>query len=72
MAPGAPLLWEEAPGNLAFRFQKGDRAAVEAAFAGAAATVEIALVNNRVVVAPIETRAAIGNHDRESDSFRSS
>ncbi|HUA55207.1 MAG TPA: hypothetical protein VMB81_23700, partial [Candidatus Sulfotelmatobacter sp.] len=36
LAPGAPLLWDEALGNRAFHFQKGDRAAVDAAFAGAA------------------------------------
>jgi carbon-monoxide dehydrogenase large subunit len=70
LAPDAPLLWEEAPGNLAFRFQKGDRAAVEAAFATAAETVELELVNNRVVAAPIEPRAAIGSHDAAENGFR--
>ena len=34
LAPGAPRLWDEAPGNLAFRFERGDRAAVDAAIAG--------------------------------------
>ncbi len=52
LAPGAPLLWDEAPGNLSYRFERGDKAAVEAAFAAAAHTVEIALVNNRLVVVP--------------------
>ncbi|SDR61711.1 carbon-monoxide dehydrogenase large subunit [Rhizobiales bacterium GAS113] len=70
LEPGAPLLWEEAKGNLAFRFQKGDRGAVAAAFAKAAATAEIELVNNRVVVAPIEPRAAIGYYDAAEDAFR--
>jgi carbon-monoxide dehydrogenase large subunit len=56
----APAIWDEAPGNLCFRFQRGDRDAVEAAFARAAHRVEIELVNNRVVPAPIEPRAAIG------------
>ena len=59
----APLLWDEAPGNLSYRFERGDKAAVEAAFAGAAHVVEIELVNNRLVVAPIEPRAAIGSYD---------
>ncbi len=58
LAAEAPLLWEEAPGNLSYRFERGDKAAVDAAFAGAAHTVEIELVNNRLVVAPIEPRAA--------------
>src|SRR5215211_6065549 len=34
LAPSAPRVWEQAPGNQAFRFERGDRAAVEAAFAG--------------------------------------
>src|SRR5438270_7899528 len=67
LAAGAPLLWEEAPGNLSYRFERGDKAAVGAAFAGAAHIVEIELVNNRLVVAPIEPRAAIGHYDAAGD-----
>jgi len=67
LAPGAPLLWDQAPGNRAFRFQKGDRAAVDAAFAAAAHVVALELVNNRLVVAPIEPRAAIARYDAASD-----
>ena len=66
---GAPRLWDEAPGNLAFRFEKGDKAAVDAAMAAAAHVVDIELVNNRLVVVPIEPRAAIGRYDAASDSF---
>jgi aerobic carbon-monoxide dehydrogenase large subunit len=69
LAPGAPLLWDAATGNLSYRFERGDKAAVEEAFAAAAHVVEIALVNNRLVVAPIEPRAAIGGYDAASDSF---
>ena len=69
LASGAPQLWEEAPGNLSYRFERGDRAAVEAAIAGAAHVVEIELVNNRLVVAPVETRSAIGKHDPATLSF---
>jgi aerobic carbon-monoxide dehydrogenase large subunit len=67
LGAGAPLLWDEAPGNLAYRFERGDVAAVDAAFAGAAHRVEIELVNNRLVVAPIEPRAAIGHYDAAAD-----
>ncbi len=56
--PGAPLLWDT--GNQSFHFQRGDRAAVQAAFAGARHVVALQLVNNRLVIAPIETRGAIG------------
>ncbi len=63
---GAPVLWEEAPGNLAFLFRAGDRAATDAALGAAAHVSELALVNNRVLATPIEPRAAIGRYDRES------
>ncbi|GAA0583558.1 xanthine dehydrogenase family protein molybdopterin-binding subunit [Craurococcus roseus] len=69
LAPGAPEVWEEAPGNRAFRFERGDRAAVEAAFARAAHTVSLDLVNQRLHAAPIEPRAAVARHDPASDSF---
>src|SRR5208283_35929 len=67
LLPGASAIWDEAPGNLCFRFQRGDQAATQAAFAGAAQIVEIDLINNRVVPAPIEPRAAIGNYDPAAD-----
>ena len=69
LKPDAPLLWPEAPGNSAFLFRKGDGAAVAAAMASAAHVVECDLINNRVVAAPLETRAAIGFHDRKTDQF---
>jgi aerobic carbon-monoxide dehydrogenase large subunit len=67
LRPGVPAIWDEAPGNLSYRFQKGDRAATEAAFAGAAHIVEIELINNRLVPTPIEPRAAIGSYDAATD-----
>jgi len=69
LAEEAPLLWDEAPGNLSYRFERGDKPAVDATFAAAAHIVEIELVNNRLVVAPIEPRAAIGSYDAAADSF---
>ncbi len=69
LAAEAPMLWEEAPGNLSYRFERGDKAAVDAAVAKAAHIIEIELVNNRLVVAPIEPRAAIGHYDAAADSF---
>src|SRR5271169_5697357 len=69
LAEEAPQLWEEAPGNLSYRFERGDKPAVDATFAAAAHIVEIELVNNRLVVAPIEPRAAIGSYDAAADSF---
>src|SRR6516225_2250220 len=69
LAARAPLLWDEAPGHLAYRFERGNRPAVDTAFATATHIVEIELVNNRLVVAPLEPRAAIGTYDAAADSF---
>jgi carbon-monoxide dehydrogenase large subunit len=62
-APGAPLVWQDAPNNLCFDWQAGDSAQTEAAFAGAAHVTRLRLVNNRVVVASMETRAALAEFD---------
>ena len=59
LAPGAPAIWPEAPGNLVFRFEKGDRAATDSAFARAANVVALDLYNNRVHALPIEPRACV-------------
>jgi carbon-monoxide dehydrogenase large subunit len=61
--PGAPLLHDEAPGNVSFQWEGGDRTATDAIFDNAAHIVRTRLINNRVVVSPIETRAAIGEWD---------
>jgi carbon-monoxide dehydrogenase large subunit len=66
LAPGAPLLWDEVPSNLSFRFQKGDPGAVRAALARAAHVVELDLINNRLIIAPTETRAAIGRFEHDT------
>lgn len=66
LAPGAPLLWDEVPSNLSFRFKKGDPGAVRAALARAAHVVELDLINNRLIIAPTETRAAIGRFEHDT------
>lgn len=67
LAADAPVLWDEAPGNLAFQFEKGDPQAVAAAFAAASHSVTLELVNNRVMALPLEPRAAIGTYDAACD-----
>ena len=59
--PGAPLVWEEAPGNACFVWQAGNAAATDAAFAAAAHTVRLDTLNNRIHVGSLETRGAIGS-----------
>jgi carbon-monoxide dehydrogenase large subunit len=58
-APGATQLHAEAPGNLVVRFQRGNEAAVDAAFEAAAHCVALDLENHRVACAAIEPRAVI-------------
>ena len=58
LAARAPRIWDSA--NQSYRFQKGDPAAVKAALEFAVHVVEIEVVNNRLVIAPMESRAAIG------------
>ena len=69
LAPGAPAIWEEAPGNLAFQLGKGDADAVARAMKQAAHVVEIEVMNNRVVVAPIEPRAGIARYDAATQTM---
>lgn len=70
LAKDAPQIWPEAPGNLAFHYERGDRAAVATAFASAPHTVSLDLVNNRVVAASLETRAALAEHDPATGRMR--
>src|SRR4051812_30915523 len=51
--PGAPSIWPEAANNIAFQFNRGEIAPVEAAIRSAAHVVECELVNNRVIAAPL-------------------
>ena len=69
LADGAPALWAQAPGNLAFHFQKGDRDAVARAMKEAAHVVAVEVMNNRVVVVPIEPRAGIARYDAATDTI---
>jgi aerobic carbon-monoxide dehydrogenase large subunit len=61
MREDAPLLHEAAPGNVCFRFARGDEAAVRKAFAGAAHVVRLDLTNNRLIGAAIEPRAVLAD-----------
>lgn len=68
-AEGAPLVFDEVPGNLAFDTAIGDEAAVDAAFARADRTVSLTLVNNRLVTNFMEGRACIGEFDPASQRW---
>ncbi len=59
---GAPLIYDDVPGNLALDYHYGDAEAVNAAFAVAAHVTRLKLVNSRVVVNAMEPRAAVASY----------
>src|SRR6266566_3675288 len=61
--PGTPRVWEEAPDNISFVYLEGDKAATDAAFAGAAHIVKRKFVINRVTAATMEPRGSIGDYN---------
>jgi len=61
--PGRPQLHDEAPDNVVFDWEHGDRAATDAAFAKAAHVTKHRLINNRLVSNPMEPRAALAEWD---------
>ena len=69
MADGAPLVWDDAPGNVAFDWETGDKAKVDELFAKADKVVAIDLVNNRIVVASMESRACNASYDAATGRF---
>ncbi|MGE5539220.1 MAG: xanthine dehydrogenase family protein molybdopterin-binding subunit [Gemmatimonas sp.] len=69
LAPGAPLVWDEAPGNVLVDTLFGDADATERAFASADHVVTMDFHVGRVTAVPLETRAALGVFDAESGRF---
>ncbi len=69
LAPGAPLVWPDRPGNLAFEVMFGDRERNEAAFASAAHVTELKLVNQRLVTNYMEARGVVARYDNTRDHY---
>ncbi len=67
--PGAPQLYDEAPGNVILDFKFGDHAAVDAAFAKAAHITRMKIVNSRIVVCAMEPRSALAEWDATEGRF---
>ncbi len=66
---GAPLLYDEVPGNIALDYHYGDKDKVADAFAKAAHVVKLPLINQRLVVNSIEPRSAIGEFDAKDEKW---
>jgi carbon-monoxide dehydrogenase large subunit len=67
--PGAPAVWDQAPDNVAFVWEAGQRDAVAQAFERAAHITRLDFVVTRVAAAPLEPRAAVGEYDRRTGRY---
>ena len=68
-AGGAAVVWTEAPGNVIYTLQMGDKAKTDAAFANAAHVETLSVINNRVSANAMEPRASIGLYERETRRY---
>ena len=72
--PGAPQIWAEAPGNLAVDWIGASgspeaRQELDAIFAAAAHVARVRLVNQRIVMAPMEPRGALALYEPGDDRY---
>ncbi|MET0878646.1 MAG: xanthine dehydrogenase family protein molybdopterin-binding subunit [Tardiphaga sp.] len=65
--PNAPQVWPTHAGNVLFDVPIGDKQAVDAVFATAPVVAEVKIVNPRVIINYMETRAAICEYDAKRD-----
>jgi len=64
--PGAPVVWEGAPDNVAAAMSYGDAGAVDAAFAKAAHVVSLEVVSQRLVPSAMEPRSSIAEVEKKT------
>jgi carbon-monoxide dehydrogenase large subunit len=69
LEPGAPLLWDEALGNLGLDIELGDEAATAAAFDCAAHVVRLETWAQRVTGVPMEPRTNLAEYDPASGRY---
>ena len=67
--PGAPLLYDHIPNNVALDYHYGDTAKIDAAFASAAHVTKLDIVNNRVAVVSMEPRTALAAYDNGAERY---
>ncbi|HET7882498.1 MAG TPA: xanthine dehydrogenase family protein molybdopterin-binding subunit [Acetobacteraceae bacterium] len=69
LAAGAALVHDDVAGNICYDWHIGDKAVVDAAFAGAAKVVKLELLNNRLIPNAMEPRAAVSECDAHSGDY---
>ena len=67
--PGAPLIYDDIPNNIALDYQHGDPEKVAEALKNSAHVVRLPLVNQRIMVAAMEPRSAIGEYDGKNEHW---
>lgn len=65
----ASLVWPDTGTNQAFEIGQGDKAEVDAVFAGAANVSTIDVINNRMISNYLDTRGCIAEFDKESGRY---
>lgn len=65
----AGKVWDEAPDNVCFVFELGDKDKTDAAFASAHHVTKLDINITRVSVAPMEPRACIGDYDQYDERY---
>jgi len=69
LAPGAPQLHADIPGNLCFDFEYGDEAKTTQAFAQAAHVTQLTLESNRMIGNPMEPKACLAAYDAATGTW---
>jgi carbon-monoxide dehydrogenase large subunit len=67
--PGAPVLYDHIPNNVALDYHYGDTHAVEAAFASAAHVTKLDIENTRVAVVSMEPRCALATYEKSGGRY---
>ena len=69
LAAGAPIVRTKGADNVCFRWQIGDAAATDTAFASAARVVRQRLINQRLIPVAMEPRASLATYVRATDEL---
>jgi carbon-monoxide dehydrogenase large subunit len=69
LAPGAPLLHDSVPGNLALDYIYGDEAATADAIGRAHHVTKLTLESTRVIGAPMEPKSCVVSYDAATGSY---
>lgn len=66
-ADGSPQIWPQAPKNICFDWELGDKAKTDQAIASSAHVVKLDIVNQRLIPNAMEPRAALAEYDKNDE-----